>query len=130
MCRRLQAAEGGSGRDERRADSAPVDLQNIESAARSASIHKVDRDIVNLLEVGADVIENPVETPAQAIGDISDITMAEVGSDVLDQPTEVIPQKIDDISGITMAEPGADIIENPKPKEKADIPDTSELSLD
>ena len=85
---------------------------------------------ISMAEVGADVIEHPVEKPVQAIGDISNITMAEVGSDVLDHPTEVIPQKIDDISGITMAEPGADIIENPKPKEKADIPDTSELSLD
>ena len=85
---------------------------------------------ISMAEVGADVIEHPAEKPVQAIGDISDITMAEVGSDVLDHPTEVIPQKIEDISGITMAEPGADIIENPKPKEKADIPDTSELSLD
>ena len=109
---------------------APVGADVLEHPVEVEPQKIDDISSISMAEVGADVIEHPVEKPVQAIGDISDITMAEVGSDVLDHPTEVIPQKIDDISGITMAEPGADIIENPKPKEKADIPDTSELSLD
>ena len=109
---------------------APVGADVLEHPVEVEPQKIGDISSISMAEVGADVIEHPVEKPVQAIGDISDITMAEVGSDVLDHPTEVIPQKIDDISGITMAEPGADIIENPKPKEKADIPDTSELSLD
>ncbi len=84
---------------------------------------------ITVAELGADVIENPVEVPAQKIDDISDISMAEVGSDVLEHPPEVVPQTIDDISDISLAEPGADIIENPQPVKKAKIPDTSELSL-
>ena len=55
--------------------------------------------------------------------------MAEVGSNVLENPTEVIAQKIDDLPNVSLAETGADLIENPKPKEKADTPDTSGLSL-
>ncbi len=85
---------------------------------------------ITVAEPGADVIEHPVEVPAQEIGDISDISMAEVGSNVLDNPPEVVPQKIEDISDISLAEAGADLVENPPPVEKAKIPDTSELSLD
>ncbi|MFC1589596.1 hypothetical protein ACFL3P_04915 [Pseudomonadota bacterium] len=84
---------------------------------------------IDMAEVGADVLEHPVEVVAQEIGDISDISMAEVGADVLEHPVEVVPQAIDDISDITLAEVGADVIENPKEKEKAPIPDISELSL-
>lgn len=84
---------------------------------------------ITMAEAGTDVIEHPVALAAQQIDDISAISLAEPGTDVLDQPAVVIPQKIDDISGISMAEPGADLIENPKPKEQAKIPDTSELSL-
>ena len=84
---------------------------------------------VTMAEEGADVIENPVTIPAQKIEDISGITIAEVGSDVLEHPVEVIAQKIDELSDITLAEAGADIIESPKPEEKTDIPDTSGLSL-
>ena len=109
---------------------APVGADVLEQPVEVEPQQIDDISAITMAEVGADVIEHPVEKPVQAIGDISDITMAEVGSDVLENPTEVVPQQIDDISGITMAEPGADIIENPKPKEKADIPDTSELSLD
>jgi len=49
---------------------------------------------------------------------------------VLENPPEVVAQEIDDISAISMAEPGADIVENPREKEKAPIPDISELSLE
>jgi hypothetical protein len=85
---------------------------------------------ITMAEAGVDVIEHPVEVPPQKIDDISDITMAEAGVDVLDHPQQVTPQKIDDFSALTLADAGADIIENPKPEKKADIPDTSELSLD
>ena len=85
---------------------------------------------ISMADAGADVIENPVAVPAQEIEDISDLSMAEVGSDVLDHPQEVVPQKIDGISGIRLAEVGSNLIENPKPKEKAPVPDISELSLD
>lgn len=96
-----------------------------------APVQKID-DIssITMAEAGANVIENPTETPAQKIDDISDITMAETGSDVLANPSPaIIPQKIDDIPGISLAESGADLIENPAPEKKAEIPDTSELSL-
>ncbi|MCW8831036.1 MAG: hypothetical protein OQK32_05880 [Gammaproteobacteria bacterium] len=62
--------------------------------------------------------------------DTGDITLAEVGADVIENPIEVAPQEIGDISDITMAEVGADVIENPKEKEKAPIPDISGLSLE
>jgi len=84
---------------------------------------------ISMAEVGANVIENPTEVVAQKIADISDISMAEVGSNVLQHSAEVVAQEIDDISDISLAETGADLIENPKPVEKAKIPDTSELSL-
>ena len=85
---------------------------------------------ITMAETGADVIENPVEVTAQKIDDISSITMAETGSDVLEHPREITAQKIEELSDISLAEAGADIIEHPKAKEKADIPDISELSLD
>ncbi len=89
-----------------------------------------DISSITMAETGSDVIENPVEKSAQKIDDISDITMAETGSDVLVNPSPaIIPQKIDDIPGISLAESGADLIENPAPEKKAEIPDTSELSL-
>jgi len=109
---------------------APVGANIIENHVEVPAQKIDDISDITIAETGADVIENPVEVPAQKIDDISDITMAEVGTDVLDHPQEVVPQKIDDISGITLAEAGADMIENPEPKEKAKIPDTSELSLD
>jgi len=109
---------------------APVGADVIENPVEVPAQKIGDISNITMAETGADVIENPVEVPEQKIGDISDITMAEVGTDVLDHPQEVVPQKIDDISGITLAEAGADMIENPEPKEKAKIPDTSELSLD
>jgi len=109
---------------------APVGADVIENPVEVPAQKIGDISDVSMAEVGVDVIENPVEVPAQEIGDISSITMAEVGSDVLDHQPEVVAQEIDDISDITLAETGADIIENPKPKEKAAVPDTSELSLD
>jgi hypothetical protein len=85
---------------------------------------------LSVAEVGVDVLEHPAEVIPQKIDDISNLTMAEPGTDVLDHPREVIPQKIDEITDVSLAEPGVDIIENPKPKAKAPIPDTSELSID
>jgi hypothetical protein len=88
-----------------------------------------DISYISMAEVGANVLENPVEVIPQEIGDISDISMAEVGANVLENPVPVTPQEIGDISDLSMAEPGADIIANPKEKEKAPIPDISGLSL-
>lgn len=120
-------------------DEAKIDTAGLSVAAVGSNVienpvevpaQEID-DIsgITVAEPGADVIENPVEVPAQEIGDISDISIAEVGSNVLEHPPEVVPQTIDDISDISLAEPGADIIENPQPIKKAKIPDTSELSL-
>lgn len=109
---------------------APVGVDVIENPVEAPAQKIEDISNISMAEVGADFVENPVEAPAQEIEDISDISMAELGSDVVDHPQEVVPQKIDDISEITMAEAGADIIANPKPEEKIPVPDTSELSLD
>ena len=109
---------------------APVGVDVIENPVEAPAQKIEDISNISMAEVGADFVENPVEAPAQKIEDISDISMAELGSDVVDHPQEVVPQKIDDISEITMAEAGADIIANPKPEEKIPVPDTSELSLD
>lgn len=109
---------------------APVGVDVIENPVEVPAQKIDDIGDISMAEVGANVVENPVEVPAQKIEDISDISMAELGSNVVDHPQEVVPQKIDDISEITMAEAGADIIANPKPEEKIPVPDTSELSLD
>ena len=110
---------------------APVGADVLENPVEVPAQKIDDISNITMAEAGANVIENPVEVAAQKIDDISDISMAEVGADVLDHPSQVVtPQKIDDISDITMAEAGADIIKDPKPKEKAKIPDFSELSLD
>ena len=109
---------------------APVGADVLENPVEVPAQKIDDISDITMAEAGANVIENPVEVAAQKIDDISDISMAEVGADVLDHPSQVTPQKIDDISDITMAEAGADIIKDPKPKEKAKIPDFSELSLD
>ncbi|MCK5001985.1 MAG: hypothetical protein KAJ92_01625 [Gammaproteobacteria bacterium] len=137
---------------EEAAEAAPT--QPLTASAQQAS--KADTGGITIAEVGANVIENPVEVPPQKIDDISNISMAEVGADVLENPPEVVAQEIDDISSISMAEvganviehpvevtpasiadisdismaeAGADIVENPKEKDKAPIPDISELSL-
>ncbi|MBT8120080.1 MAG: hypothetical protein KJN89_10225 [Gammaproteobacteria bacterium] len=134
----------------------PATAESVATAQPASQIN-IDTGDITVAPVGADVLEHPVEVPAQEIEDISDITMAETGADVLEHPPEAVPQKIDDISDITMAEPGVDvlenppevvpqkiddisdlslaeagvdIIENPQAEEKAKIPDTSELSLD
>jgi len=109
---------------------APVGANVIENPVEVPAQEIDDIGGITMAETGADVIEHPAEIPAQKIEDISGITMAEVGTDVLDHHEEVVAQKIDDISDISLAEAGADMIENPAPKEKAKIPDTSELSLD
>jgi len=109
---------------------APVGADVLQHPVEIPAQKIEDISDITMAEAGTDVIENQVAVAAQQIDDISAISLAEPGTDVLDQPTVVIPQKIDDISGISMAEPGADLIENPKPKEQAKIPDTSELSLD
>jgi hypothetical protein len=85
---------------------------------------------ISVADVGANVIENPVEVQAQPIGDISDISVADVGANVIENPVEVQAQPIGDINDISMADVGADIIENPKEKEVEPLPDISELSLD
>ena len=131
--------DGPATKETENSDETKIDTAGLSVAAVGSNVlenpvetpaQKID-DISNLsmAEAGADVIEHPVEVPAQEIDDISDISMAEVGSDVLEHPPEVVPQAIDDISGISLAEPGVDIIENPQPVKKAKIPDTSELSL-
>jgi len=109
---------------------APVGANVIETPV-STSVQVID-DIsaISMAEVGVDVIENPVEKPVQQIEDYSEISMADVGANVLEHPVPVVPQPIEELAGITLAETGADIIENPEPEKTADIPDTSELSLD
>ncbi len=109
---------------------APVGADVIENPVETPAQKIDDINDISMAEVGADVIENPVDVAAQEIEDISHLTMAAPGSNVLDHPQQVVAQKIGDISAITLAKTGADIIENPKAKEKAKIPDTSELSLD
>ncbi|MCK4834862.1 MAG: hypothetical protein KAT12_08785 [Gammaproteobacteria bacterium] len=109
---------------------APVGADVIENPVETPAQKIDDISNITMAEAGADVIENPVEPPAQKIEDISGITMAEAGTDVLDHHEEITPQKIDDIAGISLAEAGSDLIENPKPAEKAPVADTSELSLD
>lgn len=109
---------------------APVGVDVIEHPVEVPAQKIDDISGITMAEPGVDVLEHPVEVSAQKIEDISGITMAEPGVDVLEHPPQVVPQKIDDISDLSLAEPGVDIIENPQPKEKAKIPDTSELSLD
>lgn len=109
---------------------APVGADVLEHPVEVPAQKIDDISGITMAEPGVDVLEHPVEVSAQKIEDISAITMAEPGVDVLEHPPQVVPQKIDDISDLSLAEPGVDIIENPQPKEKAKIPDTSELSLD
>ncbi len=121
------------------AETVQIDISGISLAEVGADIieHPVEaapqtiEDIsdISMAEVGATVIEHPVEVTPQTIEDISDISMAEVGATVIEHPVEVAPQAIEDISDISMAEAGADIVENPKEKEKAPEPDISGLSL-
>lgn len=109
---------------------APVGADVIENPVEAPAQKIDDISDISMAEAGADVIENPVEVPAQAIDDISDISMAEVGVDVIENPVAKPVQEIEELSGITLAEAGADIIENPQPVKKADVPDISELSLE
>ena len=109
---------------------AEVGANVIENPVEVKAQKIADISDINMAEVGADVLENPPEVVAQEIGDISAIDMAEVGANVLENPPEVVAQEIGDISEISMAEVGADVIENPKEKEKAPIPDISELSIE
>ena len=81
-----------------------------------------------MAETGSDILTEHAAVEAQAIDDISDISMAESGADILTEHVVVEPQAIDDISDISMAEVGTDVIENPAPKQKADI-DISEIEL-
>ena len=114
--------------DELTADKYRVALENIglvinieEAAAEPAPVAQAASE---------DTAESSAKTEqAQPVADTSGLTMAEVGANVIENPVEVVPQVIADISDITMAEVGADVIENPKEKEKAPIPDISGLSL-
>lgn len=108
---------------------APPGVDIIENPVEVPAQKIADISNLTMAEVGADVIENPVEVTAQKISDISGITMAEAGSNVLEHPRAVSAQKIEDISQISLAEAGADIIARPKPVDIADIPDFSALSL-
>ncbi len=141
---KLEACEAQEQSSEAGASSSPetpvVDTGDISVAPIGADViesrveippQKID-DIsgISMAEAGADVIENPVAVPAQTIDDISDISMAEVGVDVIENPIAKPVQKIEELSGVTLAEAGADMIENPEPVKKADVPDTSELSLE
>jgi len=122
-------AQQASGVDTGDISMAEVGADVVENPVEVTPQEIGDISDIDMAEVGADVLENPPEVTPQEIGDISNIDMAEVGADVLENPPEVIPQKINDISDISMAEVGSDIVENPKEKEKAPIPDISELSL-
>ena len=109
---------------------APVGSDVIENPVVKPAQKIDDISAITLAEAGVDVIENPVEIPAQMIADISAITMAEPGVDVIENPIETPPQEIKPLPDITLAETGADMIENPKPVKKAEVPDTSGLSLE
>ena len=110
---------------------APVGADVIETPMEVPAQKIEDISTISMAEAGADVIENPVVTPAQVIDDISDISMADVGADVIENPVTKPPvQEIEELSDITLAEAGADMIENPEPAKKADTPDISELSLE
>jgi len=109
---------------------APIGADVIKDPVETPAQKIADISTISMAEAGADVIEHPVTTAAQAIEDISDITMAEVGVDVIENPTEKPKQKIEELTGISLADAGEDMIANPKPEVKADIPDTSELTLE
>jgi hypothetical protein len=105
------------------ADTAPTQADN------SPKVAAIETGGITMAEPGADVIEHPVETVPQPIGDISGITTARLGADVLEHPIEVKPQHIGDISGITVAEPGADVLEHPIEVEPQPIGDISGLTV-
>ncbi|VAW53517.1 hypothetical protein MNBD_GAMMA05-409 [hydrothermal vent metagenome] len=109
---------------------APVGADFTENLVEVPAQKIDDISDISMAEAGVDVIENPVIVPAQAIDDISDISMAEVGVNVIENPATKPVQEIEELSGVTLAEAGADMIENPEPVKKADVPDTSELSLE
>jgi len=109
---------------------APVGANVIENPVEVPAQKIEDISAISMADAGADVIENPVKTPAQAIDDISDISMADIGADVLENPVAKPAQEIEALPDVTLAEVGADMIENPEPAKKADVPDTSELSLE
>ncbi len=133
-------AENASNHSESAARQTEIDTGNISMAEVGADVieHPVevpaqpiaDISAISMAEVGADIVENPVEASPQVIADISGIDMAEVGANIIENPVPVVAQEIEDINGISMAEPGADIIEHPRDKEAAPIPDISELSLE
>lgn len=108
------------------AAAASEEKPQVTTSPSSGKTEQVDTGSITLAEVGADMLEHPVEVTPQPLGDISDITLAEVGADVLENPVEVTPQPLADISDITMAEVGADVLENPvevTPQPLADISD-------
>jgi hypothetical protein len=109
---------------------APIGADVIEHPVETPAQKIEDISAISMAEAGTDIIEHPAETPAQVIEDISDISIADVGADVIENPATKPIQEIEELFGITLAEAGADMIENPKPVKKADVPDTSELSLE
>ena len=93
--------------------------------------HTIESDTgsLTMADVGVDVIENPVEVPAQHIGDISNITMAEVGADVIENPVVQPAQEITDFSELTMAEAGSDILTHSTEVTPQQIRDISDITL-
>ena len=108
---------------------APVGADVIENPVEIPAQKIADISAVTMAETGADVIENPVKVPVQKIADISDVTMAETGADVIESPVEVPAQKIEDISSITMAEVGSDVLENPADVITQEIDELTDISL-
>jgi len=109
---------------------APIGADVIEHPVETPAQKIEDISAISMAEAGTDIIEHPVETPAQVIEDISDISIADVGADVIENPVAKPVQEIEELPDVTLAEAGADMIENPEPVKKANIPDTSELSLE
>ncbi len=87
--------------------------QNDDTEQLPQTRSTIDISGLSLAPAGANVIETPVETPAQKINDISEISMADVGADIIENPVGVVAQKIGDISAITLAATGVDLIEKP-----------------
>ena len=115
--------------DEAAAEKPQGTTTETQTAAPSQPQEQIDNGGISMADVGADVIENPVEVTPQTIDDISGISMAEVGADVVKNPVEVTPQPIEDISGISMAEVGVDMDENPAKVTPQPIEDISGISM-
>jgi hypothetical protein len=124
-CENTRSARAGS--DEK--DTEPGEKSAQQPTQPEQHTTEKDTGSLTIAEVGADVIENPVEVPAQQIDDISNITMAEVGADVIENPVVQATQEIADFSELTMAEAGSDILTHPTVITPQKIRDISGISL-